>query len=480
MNHFKNYLSYSTCFLTGAATLVIELVSFRVLAPQFGTSSYVTGIIINTVLLALAFGYYAGGFLADKYKNLKLPYLLILATTVYLFIIYLVYPGVLESLGRLNVISGSIISIFIMFFLPMSALAFIPTYLIRALVKENNIGLTAGRIYSISTLGSIAGGITATFVLIPYLGSSRSFLASIILLLILSIAGLIYYSKYFLLLFLTLPVLFFFHPVFSKDYIYSTESQYNIIKVKKEDNELYLYLNNYFGFHSKSLNKDNLSDSYYDYFLLGPMISQGNEILILGNGAGTAFTELSTFFDVKIDCVEIDKKMTQTGMNYFNLKFNDKSAIIYNDARVFLKRSLKKYDIIIIDLYSGSAHIPFHLATTEFFKSVNDSLKESGVVLVNIPNYSIGTILGEYYINTIKKEFNTSFIADHILFAFKKNISKNQIFERLNPFIDHKILGKLVSRSMSSLQECGSEVTEKIFTDDSSQIEKLTFSVINQ
>ncbi len=64
-------LAYFTCFITGFAILVLELNAFRLLAPYFGSSIYVSGIIINVILLALAIGYYLGGKSADKYKSPK-------------------------------------------------------------------------------------------------------------------------------------------------------------------------------------------------------------------------------------------------------------------------------------------------------------------------------------------------------------------------------------------------------------------------
>ena len=81
------YMEYITCFVTGFAVLVFELASFRLLAPYFGVSTYVTGSIINTILLALSIGYILGGYAADKYKSARLPYLVILASTLYLFLI---------------------------------------------------------------------------------------------------------------------------------------------------------------------------------------------------------------------------------------------------------------------------------------------------------------------------------------------------------------------------------------------------------
>jgi len=397
MNIFKRALSYTVCFITGAASLILELISFRLLAPYFGNSNYVTGIIINTVLLGLAVGYYIGGYTADKYKSFFLPFILILLSAVYLFIIYLTHPFFLDFFGGMNMIAGVGLSIISMFFPPVVLLAFIPTYFIRILASADNVGKTSGKIYSLSTFGSISGGLCATFLLIPHIGSSRSFLLCIIILFIISLTGLVLYSGKTLLLLIILPLFIFLKPSVNKDYLYSAESEYNIIKVKKLDGELYLFLNNYYAYFSKALNKDMLSESYYDYFLMGPVICDTKEILILGNGAGTSMSQLSHFFDAKITGVEIDKTLTDIGKTFFNLKISEKTKIIHEDARVYVNKTDGKYDNIIIDLYNGSTYVPFHLATVEFFKSVNSILTDNGVVMVNIPFYAQNTILEKYF-----------------------------------------------------------------------------------
>lgn len=359
----------------------------------------------------------------------------------------------------------------------MIALAFVPTYLIKILAKIDNIGKTAGKIYSISTFGSITGGIITTFILIPYVGSSKSFLISIIILFIVSIVGLLTYSKLSIIIILFLPLLFIIKPFLKRDFYYSKESQYNIIKVLKEGDDLYLCLNNYSAYHSKSLDKNHLSRSYYDYFLLGPIVKDVKNVLILGNCAGTTMSSLSYFFDLNILAIEIDPELTETGKKYFNLELNENKTVIHKDARVFLKNNNKKYDMIIIDLYSGNAYVPFHLATIEFFKLVNESLSENGVLLINIPNYAMYTDLEKYYINTIQNEFKYNFIFDHVLFSFKGKIDKETIINKLNQYKENNALKEFISESIPLLKEYKKYSFKPFFTDDFSQIEKLSFSI---
>ena len=475
----KNYFAYLTCFITGLVILVIELVSFRLLAPYFGTSSYVTGIIINTVLSALAIGYYIGGYTADNYKSIKLPYIIILLTAIFLLIFFYLYPIILKYMSHYNAILGSFLSIFIMFFIPMITLAFIPPYLIKMLTSVDNIGKTAGRIYSLSTFGSIIGGMLTTFIFIPYLGSQKTFITAVILLLIISILGLFIFSRYSILLFLIILIPLIFYPKKNNNAVYSTESQYNIIKVLKENNELFLYLNNFFGYHSKSLNNQKLSESYYDYFLITPALANGKEVLILGNGAGTCMTQLSYFYNLHIDGIEIDPVLTKVGSDILNLiPDKNEATIIHKDARYYLNKIDKLYDIIIIDLYAGSPYIPFHLTTIEFFKLVNKHLKSNGVIAINFPEYALNTDLETYYINTIDKAFPSIFISDHVIYIFKENKDLNFIKNKIEKFQSNHNLKLIFNNILNQINKKPTIKTNLIFTDDYTPIDNLIFKIL--
>ena len=276
---------------------------------------------------------------------------------------------------------------------------------------------------------------------------------------------------------LFIPLLFIIKPVLKNDHsYYSKESQYNIIKVSKTGDDLFLHLNNYSVYHSKSLDKDHLSKSYYDYFLFGPIVKEVKDVLILGNCAGTTMSSLSGFFDLNILAVEIDPELTKIGKKYFNLELNDKKKVIHQDARVFLRKNNKKFDMIIIDLYSGSAHVPFHLATVEFFKSVYQSLNDDGILLINIPGYAMYTELEKYYMSTIQNEFKYNFILNHVLLSFKNETSKEEIIDKLSQYDNNNALKDFISNSIPSLEEYKKQPVKPFFTDDFSQIDKLSFS----
>ncbi|MEW6603052.1 MAG: fused MFS/spermidine synthase, partial [Nitrospirota bacterium] len=84
-----------------------------------------------------------------------------------------------------------------------------------------------------------------------------------------------------------------------------------------------------------------------------------------------------------IDVAEIDPDMVAVAQKYFYFKENERMKVHVDDGRLFVKRTKKKYDWIILDAYQND-YIPAHLTTLEFLREVKGKLKEDGVVVANI------------------------------------------------------------------------------------------------
>ena len=81
--------------------------------------------------------------------------------------------------------------------------------------------------------------------------------------------------------------------------------------------------------------------------------------------------------------IEIDPKVTEVGRRYFGLGDNPRVTTYDEDARPFLRRSERRYDVIYVDAYH-QPYVPFYLATQEFFRLVRDRLSPGGIVALNV------------------------------------------------------------------------------------------------
>ncbi len=474
------YLYYLTCFMTGFAILVFELLSFRMLSPFFGNSSIVIGTIINSILFALAVGYYLGGYIADKKKSDRLIFQVIVLSSIYMFAVYMTYPVILKSMGRLPAVSGSLLAIAILFFLPMILLSFVPPYLIRVISSQDTVGMSSGTIFSISTLGSITGGIVTTFFLIPFVGTKTSLLVSSLILFVLGWAGLRNLKPLPLFVAFVLLSPYALSARNDMNLIYQDESIYNIIGVAELDGISYLKLNDFVGNHSVSINqKTCLAGTFTDMHLFPHIFIDAEKTLILGNGAGNIMSQISCFSDTEIVGVELDPEITRVGKDYFGLALDDRKRVVHEDARVFLLNSKEKYDIIHVDLFAGNPYIPFHLATVEFFRLLHDSLSEDGVLVVNYPRFlETDPQLSDYYLGTITRVFPTTYAANEAVFSFKKNHSVHSIKKMV---LARKPAGSLYIIARDTFAKFDKvETGPHIFTDDFAPVELYTYQALKR
>lgn len=174
-------LVYVNAFVTGAVVMGFEMLGSRYLNPFFGSGIYTWAALISTVLAALTAGYFFGGWMADRKPVPQGLGWLILAGSAYLAVIPLFADGLLDLLSALlgGLADqreferwGSIAGAMLLLFVPLALLGVYSPYAIRLTLRATaRSGTVAGRIYGISTLGSIFGTLFVTFYLIPSMGS---------------------------------------------------------------------------------------------------------------------------------------------------------------------------------------------------------------------------------------------------------------------------------------------------------------------
>ena len=194
----QNWFLVLQVFVAGAASLSLEMAASRLLAPYFGTSLFVWANLIGLILLYLTLGYYGGGLLADRYPRSQVFYIITgIAALLTALIPFIAQPilhwALFAFVGNdLDVFYGSLISILVLFSLPMILLGCVSPFAIRLCVEQvGKSGRTAGMLYAVSTAGSILGTFLPVLVLMPYIGTSLTFLVTGATLLLLSIIGLV-------------------------------------------------------------------------------------------------------------------------------------------------------------------------------------------------------------------------------------------------------------------------------------------------
>lgn len=417
MNKYKLEI---TVFLSGALTMILELIAARILSPYVGSSNLIWTTIIGIMLTSMSIGYWFGGKMADKNKENDIKilsnYLLISAiATSIIPILEVVFIDVLSQMSN-NLIFVAIICATVTFGIPSFLLATVSPIAVK--IKNNSmdhIGATSGKISSLSTIGSIFGTFFAGFILIPNLGVRNIILGCSILLWILSI----YLfnkkdKKYYILMIVELVIIIglnllggYLFQVKNPEITRDIDSEYsriwvtnvnageNTYKTLQVDTGLESYIN-------KTTGEMGATYLYY-YDLFEYYNKEAKDALMIGGAAYTyPMHYLKKYENKTIDVVEIDKTMTEIAEEEFGLdKNNPNLGLITQDGRSYLNYNEKKYDTVFIDAFKG-LNAPFELTTYEAMQKVYNSLNENGTVITNI----ISSIEGDES-DFIKYEYST-------------------------------------------------------------------------
>jgi spermidine synthase len=386
-------------FVVGAASLGAEIAAARLLAPYFGASTVVWANTIATVLVALSAGYALGGRLADRAPFMQRLCQIVAAAAVLLAAVPFLSGPLLRvastSIGSLSVgaFFGSLLAVLALVAVPVLLLGTVAPYAIRlSLPRTEDSGSVSGRLYALSTAGSLLGTFLAALLLIPFAGTHRTFLAFALALAIVAVAGL---PRPYLAIPLVLAGLLALPPggidlqiAGGGRVIYEAETQYQYARVLEQPSgERLLQLNEGVATHSLYVPGSYLTGNYWDEFLVLPFAvlpAPPQSIAILGDAAGTTARAYGHYFPrTTIDAVELDGRLTEIGRRFFALGHSPRLHTITADARPWLASVSRRYDAIFLDAYR-QPYIPFYLATREFFALLRSHLRAVGVLAVNV------------------------------------------------------------------------------------------------
>jgi len=420
-------------FIAGGALLGLEIASSRVLAPYFGNSLYVWGALIGVVLAGLSTGYWLGGILADRWPTPRLLVAVLGVSSLLVLAIPFVDGWVLERLvrwdpgPRLNPLLATIF----LFGVQSVILGTVSPVAVRLRAPAlATLGRTAGRLFAVSTAGSIAGTFATAFWLIPELGTDQV-LACAALALMLAAAGVALVERLAVAGALALALagasvgavvalapettgtasasqLRNWSPVYRRQgadhqiggieesqsgytILRTKDSQYHRIAVVEDDDSRYLRFDSSF---QSGMYKDDpyrTRFAYSDYLQLAFAYRPGaKRVLYVGLGGASAPKRTWRDFPaVRVEVVELDPEVVDVAYDYFELPRDPRLPVHVQDGRSYLASNDGPWDAIVIDAFYSDS-IPFHLATREFLELASARLSPGGVIVTNI----IGAIRG--------------------------------------------------------------------------------------
>jgi len=380
-------------FASGVASMGLEIVAGRLLAPEYGSSIYVWGAIIGVFLTALSVGYWLGGKRAATGASRRAIAAVFVGSA--LFVAALIVGGewVIRVSADLPLPQryAPLLPITVLFGPPTVLLGFVSPYAAE-LVEAESTGSASGHVYALGTVGSIVGAFATTFLLIPYIGVTTIEAAFGAVLVVAALAltdrtDSVTWSGVFAALVLLLLAfsLAMYTPVGDRT-VYQTQTAYQELRVADDDGVRTLYLD---GVRHSAMDLDQPNRYVFEYtrYFHVPLLFRDSpdvdRVLFVGGGGFSGPKRYLHEYDVTVDVVEIDPAVVSAAERYFDVTESDDLNVHTRDGRVFLQETNRTYDVIVLDAYR-SDQVPHHLTTVEFMREARSHLTEDGVVVANV------------------------------------------------------------------------------------------------
>ena len=434
-------------FIAGAATLSVEICASRLLAPFFGSSTVVWANVIGLILVYLSIGYWFGGKLADRRPERALLGRIVLVAALAIAVIPFIARPVLDATvqeldtASLGAAVGSFFAALALFAVPVTLLGTVSPFAIRlALPSVENAGAVSGRLYGLSTIGSILGTFGAAIVFIPFAGTQRTMIGTArrararggaaarralagaddrVRRAARRAAGRGQVgARRHLRARVALPV---------RRRAPSSRTARACSSSTRASSRT-----------RSGIPRSVLTGGEWDMFLVVPPLVPHpvRSALVLGNAGGSTARALAALYPrMSIDGVEIDPAVTEAARRYLDLGRIPRLRVVTADARAYLRSTDKRYDLIAIDVYR-QPYIPFQVTTREFFSEVRSHLTPGGCVALNVARLPGDRGLLDAVAATVRDEFAQAWDWDalrfnSLLFACNGRVTRAELVRRV-------------------------------------------------
>ncbi|CCE23555.1 fused MFS/spermidine synthase [Methylotuvimicrobium alcaliphilum] len=397
---------FVTVFLTGASVMVIELLGTRMIAPFYGASLYVWSSLISVTMIALAFGYFTGGRLADSSKPVGLAVVIALAAFLTLLIPWMTRPILLMT-DPLGLRGGAFVSSFILFAPALTLLGMVGPFAIKlATLQLNSVGSSSGSIYAMSTLGSVIGTLILGFFLFPLVGSREILIVLGLLLMGLALVIALIERRTLGFRYTVAPCLalatlglVLLPGIIGSGKTYDGNGKFKIVSeheslygwvrvIDQPGNDLRMLTSDASTIGAASISTGKNLLIYQEIVGLIPALRPSMQrALIVGLGAGHMANVLRERFGLVVDTLEIDPAVANAAVVHFGYESNGRDIV--GDARYEIRHLTGPYDLIIHDCFTGGSE-PSYLLTLETLMQLKGLLDEQGILALNFVSFTQG------------------------------------------------------------------------------------------
>jgi spermidine synthase len=389
----------ASLFALGFSAVVTQLTFMRELLGVFAGNELVFGVILGNWLLLTGLGSFGG----RSAERLAQPVRFLAAAQVVLALLPLLLLAAVRVCRHYFFVRGATVEMtetVLSSFLILMPYCVLSGYLLTlacARMAESDDPSGVGRGYLWDGIGSVAGGVAFSFVLIPLANPFVRLFFPAFLFLFLSLAWARSLSRRGLLICSAAVALGLAAVALTTDLdgwttrceyapqavVFRGDSPYGRLVVTESDGQ-YNFFQNGVPFLSTG---DPIGVEESVHYALAQRPDAQRVLLLSGGISGTA-REILKWGVREVDYVELDPLLLEAGRHFLPEALDDPRLHVYQtDGREFVKRAAPGYDVILVNVPSPTTSQLNRYYTREFFAEAHRALAPGGVLAVSLGAY---------------------------------------------------------------------------------------------
>ena len=378
-------LDSAKAIIAGFAMMALEVAGARLLYPFFGSSMLIWASIIGTFMAVLSVGYYLGAKISPRKDAENL-----VGAALFVSGIFVVMLPFFAQSFRLLPLPWQILLPFaaVLVSLPAISLSLVSPVLIEKTGKDGHAGSSAGTVYAVSTVGSIAGTFIPAFVMLPFIGVAATLSFAGVLMILLALLFMKKRTDAHAICAIFALCIFAGYAIAQP---FGIPTYFYTASIIDSGGARYLVMD---GWAESALNLTNYSQPVFEYTkVMKERMSEvpsAKRIAIIGAGGCTQVYHVKDLFpSATIDVVDIDAKVFDICKSKFFVQEGNGVEFHVEDGRKFLEEN-GDYDIMLLDTFSSGCNLPPHIGSREFFATAAKALAPGGMLAANVIGISGG------------------------------------------------------------------------------------------
>jgi len=381
----------------GVSSMIVQVVLLREMLGAFCGNELVLGVILANWMLLTGLGAWAGRA-SHRWRN---PWGGLIACQLLVALLPLAQVALLRVLRDVIFVRGAMIGLgqtLLAGFVLLAPYCLVSGFMLTLACRMLADGPGIRRVYLADTLGSVAGGVLVSFVLLRWFGHFGAlYVPTFLNLLCAAGASVLCRGRTALCLAIAAILgvavaawrvnpegLLTAVQYPSQEVLFVASSPYGRLVVTRSAGQV-----NFIENGLPVLSSDNVEQMEETVHYALAQRPGARKVLLLGGGASGTAREVLKYPVDEVTCLELDPLTIEAARRWVPENLDDpRIKVVIGDARTFVRTGGQRYDVIIVDTPDPSTALLNRLYTAEFYRDAKKRLVPDGVLSFPLGQYA--------------------------------------------------------------------------------------------